>query len=107
MVVHFENVSDTGGMSAYGDLTLRLALPPSMGRTPSDQGGVSATGLSFMCITRVRGWACAHHTLSNTAAARCWERAQMYSTYVLEGRELTSGGGRNTMHELPSHFLTQ
>ena len=100
MVVHFENVSDTGGLSAYGDLTLRLALPPSMGRTPSDQGGVSATGLSFMCITRVRGWACAHHTLSNTAAARCWERAQMYSTCWREGSSLVVAVGVQCMSSL-------
>ena len=70
MVVHFENVSDTGGMSAYGDLTLRLALPPSMGRTPSDQGGVSATGLSFMCMynTGEGMGVCASHAFEHSGS---------------------------------------
>ena len=43
LVTHFENVSDTGGMSQYGDLELRLALPPSMA---SRQRVLAATLLS-------------------------------------------------------------
>ena len=28
--MHFENVSATGGLSRYGDLELRVALPPAL-----------------------------------------------------------------------------
>lgn len=28
--MHFENVSATGGLSRYGDLVLRVALPPAL-----------------------------------------------------------------------------
>ena len=35
LVVHFENVSVTGGRSRYGDLELRLVLPPTLANTSS------------------------------------------------------------------------
>ena len=43
LVTHFENVSETGGMSSYGDLKLRLTLPASL---VANQRNLSVTMIS-------------------------------------------------------------
>ena len=55
LLTHFENISQTGGASEYGDLVLQLALPPSMValqglgaslRSPYEEGPRAALPLS-------------------------------------------------------------